>query len=236
MKIDLLIVATSKYITFLPKLISSVKKHFLTDCEVVIHVFTNRMEAVELLLSQEDAIIKPHHVDHKPWPHATLKRFHFFKRYIDEITGHYVFYIDADTIIMDKIDLDILSPRTVVAHCGFVNGGGSWEERKESRAYTPKSIQKTYYGGGFWGFDRSNFQVIVDRAVEMIDEDEANGIIPVWHDESVLNAIMASMEPTKILSPSCHWPQNNKLIWDSWKENYECKILLLDKNHKEFQI
>lgn len=238
MKINLLIIATNKYIKFLPKLIDSIQQYWMNDLSTDIHIFTDRIKDCDLLLSQTDydkGTIQYHEVEHGPWPHATLYRFHFFKKYTRSITGHYVFYIDADTIITAPIGKDILSPRTVVQHCGFVNGGGSFETNKESRAFTPMSLRKTYYGGGFWGCDLINFKMFIDRAVDMINEDLANGIMPIWHDESVLNAYMASAEPTKVLSPSYHYPENNPRIWASWKEQYQCKILLLDKNHKEIR-
>lgn len=237
MKISLLIVATNKYVQFLPKLLQSVADHFLTNADKCIHIYTDQIHAANALSNNSLPFeIKIHAIEHKPWPHATLKRFHFFKQYVDQIEGHYVFYIDADTIIKAEITEEILSPRTVVQHCGYVNGGGTFEERQESRAYTPKALQKNYYGGGFWGFDRTNFRFVVDKAVEMIDEDESNGIIPIWHDESVLNALMAHMEPTKVLTPSYHWPQGCPKIINKWKEHYPCKILLLKKDHKEFQV
>lgn len=235
MTVDLLIISTNKYIKFLPKLLTSVHKYFLKDCDVRVHIFTDRVKDCEILLSQEDCIIQLHEIEHKPWPASTLFRFHFFKQYIDSLTGHYICYIDADTEIKAPIESDILSPRTVVQHCGFVNGNGTFEERKESRAYTPKSIQRNYYGGGFFLFDRSNFNVIVDRSIDMIDEDLKNGIMPRFHDESILNALMASMEPTKVLNPSYHFPEDNERIYKSWPEMYECKILLLNKDHKEIR-
>lgn len=238
MKVNIVIVATAKYIKFLPKLIDSIQTYWMNDLTTDIHIFTNRIKDADILLSQTDytkGTINYHEVEHGVWPAATLYRFHYFKKHMAKITGHYVFYIDADTIITSPITKEILSPRTVVQHCGFVNGGGSFETRKESRAYTPMSLRKTYYGGGFWGLDHVNFCQFINTAVDMINEDLANGIMPIWHDESVLNAYMASAEPTKVLSPSYHYPENNPRIWASWKEQYPCKILLLDKNHKEIR-
>ena len=233
--IDILVVATNKYVQFLPKLIASLTEKFLPNENRIVHVFTDRVKDCELLLSQETIDIELHEIEHDKWPYATLYRFHFFQRYITSINGDYQYYIDADSVVMSYIGADILSPRTAVQHCGFVNGGGSWETRIHSRSYVPKSLQKTYYGGGFWGFDKNNFSMVVERAVGMIDEDIKNGITPVWHDESVLNAILSSAEPTKVLTPSYHYPENNPRIWESWNEKYECKILLLDKNHKSMR-
>lgn len=238
MKISICIVATHKYIKFLPKLIESINQHWMLDLSTDLHIFTNRTKDCDLLLSQTDferGTIHYHEVEHAPWPAATLYRFHFFKKYMRSITGHYVFYIDADTIITSPITKEILSPRTVVQHCGFVNGGGSWETNKESKSFVPMSQRNIYFGGGFYGMDIVNFKLITDTAINMINEDLAKGIMPVFHDESVLNCIIANMGYTKLLSPSYHYPENNPRIWKSWKEQYPCKILLLDKNHKEMR-
>ena len=234
-KISLLVVATNKYISFLPKLIESVNEHFMTSEEVTIHIFTDQITKCDLLLSQSGGNKKFHEIEHKPWPYPTLHRFHFFKKYIDYIQGDFVFYIDADTIIKDTIHSNICSDLTVVQHCGYVNGGGSWESRPESECYVEPEKRKMYYGGGFWGFRNDVFKLFIDIAVQKIDKDLSNGITPVWHDESLLNHVLAYNEPAKILSPSYHWPQNNQRIWDSWKIKYHCIILLLDKNHEEIR-
>jgi hypothetical protein len=238
MKVNLCIIATNKYIKFLPKLIDSIQQYWMNDMVTDIHIFTDRIKDCDLLLSQTDydkGVIEYHEVEHGPWPHATLYRFHFFKKYMSKITGHYVFYIDADTIITAPISKDVLSPRTVVAHCGFVNGGGSFETNPKSMAFVPMSMRKEYVGGGFFGFDLVNFKLITDKAIEMINADLSAGIMPVWQDESVLNCIIANMGYTKLLSPSYHYPEANPRIWNSWKEQYPCKILLLNKNHKEIR-
>ena len=238
MKVNLCIIATAKYIKFLPKLIESVQAHWMHDMVTDIHIFTNRIDACKLLLSQvnyQKGIIEFHEVDHGPWPHATLYRYHFFKKHHTKLTGNYIFYIDADTIITSPITKAILSPRTVVRHCGYVNGGGTFETRKESMSYVPMSERILYCGGGFWGMDRINFLTFIDKATEMINIDLAAGIMPIWHDESVLNCYMSKAKPIKVLSPAYHYPESNPRIWGSWPEQYPCKILLLNKDHKEIR-
>lgn len=234
-KISLLIVATNKYVQFLPNLVESVTKYFMITENVTVHIFTDRVKDCDLLLSQSGAKTKFHEIEHKPWPYPTLHRFHFFKQYIDEIAGDYVFYIDADTIIKDDIHSNICSAITVVQHCGFVTGGGSWETRMQSSCYTVPEHRTTYYGGGFYGFSKSVFNRFINHGVRMIDEDLKNGITPIFHDESVLNCIIPQWKPKNILNPSYHWPENNARIWNSWKIKYHKIILLLDKNHKEIR-
>lgn len=233
MKVDLLIIATNKYTRFLSGLLASAHKHFLPGIDVTFHVFTDQTQEVRKDQSQYLHKMNIYEIEHKPWPYATLHRFHFFKQYIDNLRGDYQFYIDADTLVMQPVTRDILSARTVVAHCGFVNGGGSWETNGSSTSYVPKEARKKYYGGGFWGFSRPNFTRLVHDAVDMLNEDRDNSIIPVWHDESVLNKWLTIYPPYLTLTPSYHYPENNARIVNSWKEKWPCIILLLDKNHQE---
>jgi hypothetical protein len=226
-KVALLLIATGKYDRFLPALLESVNKYFLKDCEVSIHVFADRAQP-------EGCFI--HRVEHRPFPYTTLMRYHFFYDYQEEIGGNdYYFYLDVDTIIKDHITSEILSDRTAVQHCGFVNREGPFETNEKSQCFVPKEQRMNpYFGGGFWGFSDTQFWMFVKQSIHMINEDQKNNISPVWDDESVLNKYLMMKAPTKILSPSYHYPEGNIQRYKAmWPENYPCKILLIDKNHKE---
>lgn len=226
MKVNLLIVATGKYIDFLPALLKSAEEYFLTGCNVSYHIFTD-----------SGYLIRPniHKVEHKPWPHSTLNRFHFFKQYEKELRdADYLFYIDVDTLLTAAVTEEILSDRTAVQHCGFVNLRGSYETNPRSTSYVHPSEGNKYFGGGFWGFSKDEFWRFMNKAIEMIDTDSSRGITPVHNDESVLNRYLVDNPPTLILSPSYHYPQSELAYYKNiWKRDYECKILLLDKNHEE---
>lgn len=226
MKVALLIVATGKYIDFLDKLKYSADKYFLTDCDVYFNVFTDKEINRKYF----------HKVAHNPWPSSTLNRFHFFKQYESELQGYdYLFYIDVDTLFTAQVTNEILSDRTAVQHCGFVSVRGSYETNPKSMSYVAPNEGTHYFGGGFWGFSNTEFWKFINKAIDMIDTDKANGIVPVHNDESVLNRYLIDNKPTFILSPSYHYPQSElpyyKKIWGG--VDYECKILLLDKNHEE---
>jgi len=225
MKIVLLVVATNKYVKYLPGLIQSANQYFLNDCDVDVAVFSD----------QEINRNGFYEIEHRKWPHATLNRYHFFKQYESELQGYdYLFYIDVDTLFTAPVTSEILSDRTAVQHCGFVNARGSYETNPKSTSYVAKNEGTHYFGGGFWGFSNTEFWKFIDKAVAMIDTDKANGIIPVHNDESVLNRYLIDNPPTLILSPSYHYPQSELPYYKKiWKRDYECKILLLDKNHEE---
>lgn len=163
--------------------------------------------------------------------------FHFFNSYINNITdSDYYFYIDADTLVCADIPEEILSPIMAVRHCGFMNKRGTYETNTKSTSYVAPNEGKAYFGGGFWGMDKANFWAICEKAKNMIDEDLKNGIIPVHHDESVLNKILISHQPTMILPPEYHYPQSNIEKYRSmWGRDYICRILLLDKDHAKMR-
>lgn len=231
---SLLIIATNKYIDFLPALVKSVDEYFLQD--TVIHIFTDKKQDVSAMFPFRDDI-RLHKIDHKPWPYATLYRFHFFQQYMSKIEGEYVYYVDADTRFVSPVDTDIIEDRVAVQHCGYVGRRGTYESNRHSVCYVAPDEGTTYYGGGFWGFAYDEFAKFVNKAVYMVNKDAKNGIIAVYHDESVINRYLIDNPPTRILSPSYHFPENHPYIYSLWGDatKYKPILLLLDKNHDEIR-
>jgi len=169
-RITLLIVATGKYTVFLPKLLKSVSDHFLTKHAVQVIIFTDKeyddgdasfdsLFDCSYSFNWETILI-----DHKPWPHATLKRFHFFKENYAKLGNtDYYFYIDADTLITDDITDEILGKRVAVQHCGFMKKRGTYETNPESYCFVEPHEGTHYFGGGFWGFSflHGSYQVTI---------------------------------------------------------------------------
>jgi hypothetical protein len=228
--VGFLIVATGKYDIFVEPLIRSIEENVLPNNRKFYNIFSDK----NIIIG--DVIYSIFNIDHKPFPYPTLKRFHFFDKYNGDIVGDQIIYIDADTLIKSKIGTEILYPITVTQHCGFVDRIGSFERRSMSSCYINPRDCKNYFGGGFYSFSREEFFKMNEFCKKAIDKDESMGIVPVWHDESALNKYISMLHPSRVLSPSYHYPENNEKIYSSWGENnYECKILLLDKNHKEIR-
>lgn len=208
MKVNLLIVACGKYTSFLPDLIDSAFANFMTDCEVNVHVFTNHLDLIDLFARKEYVQkLHSHEIEYLPWPHPTLHRYHFFKQYQRFFSwpdADYYFYIDADSVFCRRIYTDILSPSTAVLHTGYEDKRGPYEQNPESKSYVPDNEGTHYYTGSFWGFAREEFWKFIDAAVEMVDQDEAKGIVPVWFDESVLNRYLIYNPPAFIAGPGYH--------------------------------
>jgi hypothetical protein len=222
-----LIVATGKYDIYVKNLIESIEEFVLLNNKHY-YIFTDKDIVLDI---NNYSIIK---IEHRPFPYPTLYRFHFFLDAIESIKNDQLVYIDADTLIKNPIGTEILTPRTTTQHCGFLNRKGTFETRTNSSCYINPNDSKNYYGGGFYSFSREEFIEMSKFCKEVIDRDAINGIVPIWHDESALNKYMTLVEPTRVLSPSYHYPVNKDII-KTWERNFECKILLLDKNHKDIR-
>ena len=241
MRIGLLIIATNKYTSFLKNLLDSAETYFLknTSHDVEYNIFTNSVDEVKEIFGNECYYNKINifNINHRQFPYTTLYRYHFFNQYKEQINyfDNYV-YIDADSLIKGLIGDDILGDRVSVEHGGFQNGiRGSYETNPNSTSYVFNHEGVQYYGGGFWSFSNLEFWKFVNIAVKMIDDDCHNGIIPLWHDESVLNRYLIDNPPTKVLNSSYHYPEPYADVWKIEYSHLDCKILILEKNHDDIR-
>lgn len=174
------------------------------------------------------------------WPAATLMRYHVLLRWLPR--AHYVFMIDADAVFEQEVGPEILPPHrlgiTATLHPGYVGkprGELPYERRPESAAYIgPYEGHSAYYAGGFVGGERLAVRILAAQIANIIDADEANGIIPTWHDESCLNRVLATAPPAVSLSPAyCHPDRDDYYREHVWTEPYERRIVMLDKSGDE---
>ncbi len=228
MKIALCIIATQNYIDFVPPLLESAEVYFLKGHDVDYHVFTDKV-----LPSHLDRL-KYHQIRHQQWPAMTLKRYEIMAS--ADLSGYdFVYYIDADMLFVAPIGDEILKPLVGVHHPGYyMNGGGSWETRKESTAYVRESKRNVYLAGGFQG--GSTYDNAIKHLASNIAYDEEQGITAVWHDESHWNQFYSGLVfDFTVLNPSyCMVEEMEKRkAWDiDWLEP---KIIALSKDHKKYQ-
>jgi histo-blood group ABO system transferase len=238
MKVSLLIIATNKYTKYLPKLLSSAETFFLRGHDVEYCIFTDKTAEVFKENRRHKDKLKIFYVEHLPDMNSSLKRYHFFNENKEYINSDYLFYIDADTRFVDYMKDDILSDLVAVQHCGYVGERGTYETRELSMAYIAPNEGTMYFGGGFQGGKAENFWQASETMANSIDVDTHNGITAIWHDESHWNRYLVDNPPTKVLSPSYHFPENHQHIYSKWRKigvSFTPKILLLAKNHKEMR-
>lgn len=237
-KVGLMLIATGKYQQFIQGLINSADTFFLKDGpEVTYYLFSDT--STEPLSSQRNIINIP--IEHKPFPFASMERFKHFINNANALSQEdYLYYVDVDCLFVDYVNSEILGDLVGVRHCGYINKMGPYENNSASCLYVDDNYTKKYkyyYGGGFSGGKNSNYLTLAKWCSEKIEQDVANNIIPLWHDETALNRYFLDNEPNIALSPSYHYPQSNiehfKNIWapDDWP----VKILLLDKDHQNIR-
>lgn len=232
--VGLMCIATGKYFKFVQPFIESADKYFLdNNFDVTYYVFTDK----DLHLnSNRKIVIVP--IEHKTFPFASMDRFKHFYNNKDLLNNEdYLYYCDVDCLFVNNISREIFGDLVGVKHCGYTNSLGPVENNPNSCLYTIPTNYKHYFGGGFSGGLANKYLDLSKWCMEMIDKDVANGIMPIWHDETAINRYFLDNEPNIILSPSYHYPQSNieyyKKKWHP--QNFEPKILLLDKSHKEMR-
>ena len=220
--VGLLIVATGKYIQFVPPLIASAKKHFCNNHRVSYFVFTDQpFETSENVYRIEQPRLG--------WPYDTMQRYHVYYKNKDLFRDQdYLFATDADMLFVGNVGDEILGELVATQHPGFVGKRGSYETNRRSLAYVAKFEGSQYFAGGFYGGTKNAVLKIFETNIRNIDSDLARGIIAVWHDESHWNRYCIDHPPTVILNPSYCYPE-------SWTLPYPKKLLALDKNHAELQ-
>jgi hypothetical protein len=230
MKIGFLIIATGKYTRFVRPLVDSINSFVLPGVDKAFKVFTDAPWV--------DESINFIQIPHEPWPGPTLHRFKNFIDVWDRILGDQLVYVDADTRFVAPAGEEMLGRCVPVRHCGFIGSRGSYETRPESACYVSPEEGREYYGGGFYSLERAYARHAFNECMELIEKDEANGIVPVWHDESAWNRFLINEPPSAELSPSYHYPENHPYIQGKWASQgvrYDPILLLLDKNHEEIR-
>lgn len=231
MKITVCLLATRKYKIFAQPLIDSIKKYFLLNHEIEIVLFIDEVgiyEGDERVNVVQDLIVS------YKFPEATLYRFAIMTSRTYDCD--YLYYLDVDALVVSEIDENIFGDIVVVRHPGFDRmSGGSWETNKKSNAYTYEENRITYWAGGFSGGVYERYYRLINRMKRDIEDDEKNGIIPIWHDESILNFYLSEMKSFKELNSAYCMPEPMYLRQE-WKiDDIEPKILMLDKDHKSIR-
>ena len=228
--VGLLIVGTGKYVEFVPPLISSAKKYFCTNHDVTFFVFTDGK------IDDDKQIVR---IEQKRlgWPHDTLMRLSMYDKHRDKMEKmDYLFACDADMLFENVVGDEILSDRVATQHPGYVGRRGTYESRRTSTAFVNRTEGAYYFAGGFNGGSRKEFLKMASVLTENIKKDLEKNIIAIWHDESHINRYFIDNPPTKILSPSYCYPDNDSHYRRGiWREPYTRRLVAIDKAHAQFQ-
>ena len=166
------------------------------------------------------------------WPEATMLRWHHL--FLGFPESDYVFMSDADMLFVADVWDEILPNDGITAtqHPGYVGEVKErlpYERRPESFSYVAPHRGGTYYCGGFVGGTAEAMFDLAEIVSDKINLDRASGVTPVWHDESALNHTLLLIKPEVVLTPSYCYPDNDSYYKTFWPEQYERKLVALDK-------
>lgn len=229
-KIALCLLATRKYDQFVQPLIEDVKKYFLPNHKIEVNLFVDKIGEYE---GDERVSVVQHIIESYKFPYITLFRYKIMASV--KYDADYIFYMDVDMGIVDTVGDEVLGDIVAVRHPGFFNGGGSWGDNEKSTSYTPVKNRVYYYAGGFQGGSRDKYYALMETLRDKIEEDESNGVLAEWHDETHFNRAISEMDGVKVLSPAyCMVEQQNlRELWGI--AHISPKILALAKNHEEIR-
>lgn len=232
MKINLLCIATGKYKMFINPLLEGVRKYFFVNHKVDVHLFIDEIE-YECFGDERVKIIKELIPNHR-FPFVSLYRYKYFTCKTYECD--YLFYSDIDMKIVDFIDESILGNIIAVRHPGFDKvGGGSWETNELSTAYVFPENRIAYYAGGFSGGQCERYYRAMKEMKRNIDEDDRNGVMAIYHDESHFNKYLSELREFKELSSSYCMVEQPHLQKEWGIDGLTKKIIALAKNHSEMR-
>lgn len=203
MRICIVTVATNRYIQFIEKLLTDIENHFLKGNDFHCLLFTDQdVEASDN--------VKVSKIEHKVWPEPALKKYNYINSEAEFLKDFdYVYLFDADVGLVDDVGDEVLQDLVGVLHPYKILEPKEiypYEKNKKSTAYISDENHDKYYAAAFVGGKSEVFLEMSKIISQKVTEDEKNGIIAKWHDESHLNKYFNENPPTQ-LSPSYMFPE-----------------------------
>ncbi len=233
------------YWPYIAPMFESARKFFLKGHEVDFFVWSDmeKLDGATLFPTT------PHE-----WPLPTLFRYSLFLQQEEKLREYdYVFYNDADMLFVSPVGNEVLGEGlTIAEHPMYALRQGyipPYEPNPQSKAYIPrlgriidsngkKRLKPVYAAGGFQGGRTEDWMTAMKTMKDWIDEDFANGYIPIWNDESIWNAYLFRLtasgllpDSAIVLDPSYIMPDSlNKAYYQKlWGRNYLPKLVTLTK-------
>jgi histo-blood group ABO system transferase len=203
-KIGVAIIATANYRVFAGPLIRSIRRNFLPGHDVTVFLFTDG----DFPPAPGLKVIP---VEHTAWPGMAIRRYSIFREHAAEFMEmDYLYYLDADMRVTMQVGEEILGDLVGVTHPGYYDKPRekfTYETRRQSTAFIAAHEGSRYFCGACQGGKTADYLRAVRHLAEKIDEDDRNGIVARWHDESHWNRYLIDHPPSLILSPSyCCYP------------------------------
>lgn len=206
-KVGIICLANGPYSIFIPNLVQSCEEKFLLDYEKHYYVFSDTDFESEYR-DKCTLILK----ERKGWPGDCLIR----PEYSFEVNNlasdlDYVYFFNANMFVYSEVGEEILpdsSGLVGVEHPHYTHRNNlqfTYDRNPATRACIPAGEGLIYYQACMWGGTTEAFMKLSKEIKEWVDADLADGVEPIWLDESYLNRYFLNNQP-KTLSPVFAWP------------------------------
>lgn len=239
MPCGVLIIATRKYKQFVPNLLEQIDKLFLPKEELTVFLFTDE----EFVYNEHDYdfTVRQRRIPPYKFPEATIYRYKTFDKHSEDLKHcSHLYYLDVDMAVIENVGEEILVDGLMaVRHPGFFisDQWGSEGNPEMSTSFFPKEHRRHYYAGGVQGGKTEHYLEAVKVIAERIDEDERNGTMAIYHDETHWNRYTNYDRPelvTEFTPAYCMVEQEH--LRKAWGiDHLQPKILALSKNHSEIR-
>jgi histo-blood group ABO system transferase len=216
--VSLVVIATGKYDRFLTPLITSARTHL----EGLGSIFVLSDQAIET----DDDGVRWLPWGHTQWPYSSLLRYRAITAY-RELLG------EADILLHSDVDMRFVSGVKLpheglfaVAHPGYVGASRSdfpYETNPKSQAFVAPDRGEHYVAGAVQGGASGEYLNACAELADDIQCDLDNGVVPVWHDESMWNRFCIDHGEVTVLSSDYCTPES--ALCDS------TIMIALDKHH-----
>lgn len=211
MKVAVLYVGIGKYINFWNGFFLSCEQFFLTKAKKQYFVFTN----AEHFPFDTIKNVKSIYQEDEGWPGNTLFRYRFFMRIVDELKEYdYIYFFNGNVLFLTPVSVDEFCPPEdqllVVGHHYYWDKSCyeyAYDRNEKSLAYIPYGEGKHYVCGGINGAKSKKYIDFIKEMYKRIEEDNANGVVPLWHDESHINRYIIDYPSIMLLPPAYCYPE-----------------------------
>lgn len=210
MKIGIFYIALGKYDRFFPAFYKSCEKYFIPEAQKEYFVFTDARRAT----FERPGVHCIEQAD-MGWPDNTMQRFRLFCSVEQQLVEiDYLFFFNANCQFVRPVPKEDL-PETglvVTLHPGwYTKTRATWpfEKNPASCAHIPPGEGEQYVCGGVNGGTHDAYLAMAHELQKRTDEDTANGVVAVHHDESQLNRYVYELphEAYTVWSPAYAYPE-----------------------------
>lgn len=216
MKIGILYIGIGRYSCFWPGFYESCERNLVPEAEKHYYVFTDK----EAELPAGDRI-EVFHQDDMGWPLNSLFRFKMFHRIAERLKDNdYLFFFNANAEVVQTVTANDFLPQDedYSALCMSQTPDHLGHETRPVSVCSVKPGETDYYfSGALNGGKCKPYLQLIEECTRLADTDLEHGIMPIWHDESVINRFLVGKSVkrmSRVMGKPANWkePKNPKIV------------------------